>query len=105
MSSKKISKLDAIMEKIPEDKKDEATLIYNELKFITAQTRKLRAEIRRSGSVEDFTQGKQTFKRESPYLTAYTKYMKTYDTFLKNLLALVPKDKLMNDDEIDEKYF
>lgn len=102
---KKKNELDLIMEKIPEDRKEEASLIYKELKFITSQTRKLRAEIRRNGCVEDFKQGKQEFKRESPSLTSYIKFMKTYDTFYKNLLALVPKEKQMSDDEIDEKYF
>lgn len=100
-----IKRLENILSKIPEDKMEEANLLADELRFIIEQSNKLRKDIDKNGCVENFEQGKQKFLRESPYLTAYNKLMKTYDTFFKNLLALVPKEVLMADDEIDEKFF
>ena len=88
----KKQELDIIMEKIPDKNKAEATLIYNELKFILKTIKKLKTQIRKEGAVEKFEQGKQNFLRESPALTGYNKMMKTYDTFYKNLINLLPKD-------------
>lgn len=102
---KDIKELESILKKIPEDKMNEAELIANELRFIVKQTTQLQKDIEVNGCVENFEQGKQKFLRESPYLSAYNKLMKTYDTFLKQLLNLVPKEVEISDDEIDEKYF
>ena len=102
---KELDKLENILAKIPQDKIVEANLLADELKFIIKQTENLRKDIDKKGCVEKFEQGKQKFLRESPYLTAYNKLMKTYDTFFKNLMALVPKEAIMSDDDIDEKYF
>ena len=52
--------------------------------------------------MEHFINGKQDFLRESPALASYNKLMKTYDTFYKNLLALVPKEELNVEDEFDD---
>lgn len=100
-----IGRLEKILEKIPKDKKHEADLLANELRFIIGECENLQKDIKANGCVEEFKQGKQEFLRESPYLTAYNKLMKTYDTFFKSLMNLVPKEALMSDDAIDEKFF
>lgn len=93
--------LDNIIEKIPANKLSEAQILYDEMCFIITTTKKLKTEIRKNGTIENFEQGKQKFLRESPASTSYQKYMKTFDTLYKNLIALLPKEDQGNDDGWD----
>ena len=88
--------LDDLYNKISDDKKSEATLIYTELCFMLDTIDKLKEEISTKGATEHFINGKQDFIRESPALASYNKLMKTYDTFYKNLINLLPKDQEKN---------
>ena len=97
----KTTKLDKILEKIPSEKRNEADLIVEELEFILETIKDLKKKIKETGSVEHFINGKQDFLRESPALTSYNKLMKTYDTFYKNLINLIPKDDVPDDIEFD----
>lgn len=97
-----IKKLKNIMEKIPSEKQNEAQLIVEELEFILNTINDLKKDIKEKGAVEHFVNGKQDFLRESPALASYNKLMKTYDTFYKNLINLLPKDESLDeDDEFD----
>lgn len=94
-----------ILNKIPEDKQSEATLLTNEMSFTMATISKLKKKIRKEGPLEKFEQGSQNFMRESPALKSYNQLMKTYDTLYKNLISLVPKDYIPfnpEDDDFDE---
>ena len=93
----KESKLEKILEKIPNEKRNEADLIVEELRFILNTIDDLKQKIKETGSVEHFINGKQDFLRESPALASYNKLMKTYDTFYKNLINLIPKDEIVDD--------
>ena len=77
-------------------------MLFMQMKFILITIDELKKDIQEKGAVEHFINGKQDFLRESPALASYNKLMKTYDTFYKNLIALVPKDELNVDDEFDE---
>ena len=81
--------LDELYNKISDDRRNEATLIYNELSFIIDTIEVLKDEIRTKGATEHFINGKQDFLRESPALASYNKMMKTYDIFYKNLINLL----------------
>ena len=94
----KIAKLKKILEKIPNEKRNEAELIVEVLEFILETIADLKIKIKETGSVEQFKNGKQEFLRESPALASYNKLMKTYDTFYKNLINLIPKDEIIDDD-------
>ena len=94
----KSKKLDKILEKIPNEKSNEAQLIFEELRFILETIEDLKKKIKETGSVEHFINGKQDFLRESPALASYNKLMKTYDTFYKNLINLIPKEEIIDDD-------
>ena len=98
----KYKELENILKKIPSEKMDEATLISNEMRFILKTIEELKKDIVEKGAVEHFINGKQDFLRESPALSSYNKLMKTYDTFYKNLINLVPKDDIPVDDTFDE---
>ena len=99
----KMKQIDEILKKIPDDKLNEATLVADKLKFMELKLADLQKSIDEQGVVEHFINGKQDFLRESPALASYTKLMKTYDTFYKNLINLVPKDAIdLNTDSVDE---
>ena len=98
----KKEELDAIYEKIPDEKKSEAKLMYDELIFMLETSKKLKDKIVKNGPVENFKNGKQKFMRESPALTSYHKTMKTFDIFYKNFTALLPKDEVPLEDSFDE---
>lgn len=98
----KTKELEKILKKIPNEKSNEAFLIAEELKFILKTIEELKKDIEEKGAVEHFINGKQDFLRESPALASYNKLMKTYDTFYKNLINLVPKEDLNVDDDFDE---
>ena len=92
-----------IYSKVPEEKKNEAKILVDELCFILSTARKLKTQVRKEGAVEDFEQGSQKFKRESPALKSYNQIMKTFDTLYKNLVALIPKETFIPpEDEFDE---
>lgn len=97
----KTKELEEILKKIPNEKLNEANLIVEELRFILETIKELKQDIKNQGAVEHFINGKQNFLRESPALASYNKLMKTYDTFYKNLINLIPKDDITEDDEFD----
>lgn len=96
-----LKKLKKILEKVPNEKRNEAELIVEELTFILETIADLKEKIKETGSVEHFINGKQDFLRESPALSSYNKLMKTYDTFYKNLINLLPKDEVLEDSEFN----
>ena len=100
----KTKEIDEILKKIPNDKVNEATLVASKLKFMESKLAELEKSINEQGVVEHFINGKQDFLRESPALASYTKLMKTYDTFYKNLINLLPKEVIddLNNDDLDD---
>lgn len=98
----KNKQLEDILKKIPQEKSNEASLISNELKFILKTIEELKKSINEDGAVEHFINGKQDFLRESPALASYNKLMKTYDTFYKNLISLIPKEEPETEDNFDD---
>lgn len=93
----KTKQIDEILKKIPKDKANEATLIAEKLKYMEKKLVEVQKEIDEKGVVEHFINGKQDFLRESPAISVYNKLMKTYDTFYKNLINLVPKNEQVDE--------
>lgn len=87
-----IKEIDEILKKIPNEKQNEAKLVSQKLIYLEEKLQELQKQIDEMGVVEHFINGKQDFLRESPALASYTKLMKTYDTFYKNLIGLLPKE-------------
>lgn len=96
--------IDEILKKIPSDKLNEASLVADKLRYMEDKLEEVQKQIDEKGVVEHFINGKQDFLRESPALASYNKLMKTYDTFYKNLINLVPKETSEEDtdEDIDE---
>ena len=99
----KTKEIEKILKKIPSEKQNEATLIATKLQYMEEKLAEIQKQIDEQGVVEHFINGKQDFLRESPALASYTKLMKIYDTFYKNLINLLPKD-VVDDltDDLDE---
>lgn len=102
-----MKKIDEILKKIPNEKSVEASLIADEMRFVTETIEELKQTVKETGAVEHFINGKQNFLRESPALKSYTQLMKTYDTLYKNLINLLPKEEIANyttEELINEDY-
>ena len=92
MARKKlIAELDAILEKIPEDKQYVGQKLIEELVFMQDTLKTLKQRIKQDGTQEHFEQGKQSFLREAPALTSYTKLIARYGALYKQLCDLMPK--------------
>lgn len=89
----KKKEIDEILKKIPAEKQNEAQLVADKLRYMEEKLEEVQKAIDKTGVVEHFINGKQDFLRESPALASYNKLMKTYDTFYKNLINLVPKEE------------
>jgi len=88
---KKVAELDAILEKIPEDKKFIGVKLVDELIFMQTTLTNLKRQIKEGGEVEHFEQGKQNFLRESPALKSYNTTVQRYSQLYKQLTDLMPK--------------
>ena len=93
MARRKIStELRQILEKIPEDKKTVAGRLCDEIIFLQETLSDLKAQVKETGTVEHFKQGKQDFLRESPALRSYNNTLKQYSALYKQLCDLLPKE-------------
>lgn len=80
-----------ILKQVPEDKKPIATSLIKELTFMALTLDDLKEQVKDTGTVELFKQGKQEFFRESPALKAYNTTVQRYSLLYKQLTDLLPK--------------
>lgn len=90
---KKVAELEAILEKVLDDKKYIGRKIVDELIFMDDTLKTLKRKIKENGTEEEFVNGKQNFTRESTALTSYNKTVQRYGTLYKQLADLLPKTK------------
>lgn len=90
---KKVAELEAILEKIPDDKKYIGQKLVTELIFMDETLLALKRKIKENGTEEEFIQGKQQFVRESTALTSYTKVVQRYGALYKQLTDLMPRSQ------------
>lgn len=88
---KHVAELEAILERIPEDKQYIGRKLADELIFMDETLTTLKRKIKENGTEEEFIQGKQQFTRESTALTSYNKTIQRYSTLYKQLTDLMPK--------------
>ncbi len=88
---KKIAELEAILQKIPEDRQYIGQKIIDELVFMNETLTELKRKIKENGTEEEFIQGKQQFTRESTALTSYNKTIQQYSKLYKQLTDLMQK--------------
>ena len=83
----------AILAKIPEDKQLIGRKLIEELSFIEGTLKTLKERIAADGVVEEFSQGKQNFLRESPALKAYNTTVQRYSVMYRQLTDLIGKSQ------------
>ena len=83
--------LKELLERVPEDKLTVGEKIVEELLFMEETLRRLKAQIRETGEIEHFVQGKQDFYREAPALKAYNTTVQRYGVLYKQLTDLIGK--------------
>ena len=86
-----ITKLNAILELVPEDRKPIAENLIKEIRFMAATLDQLREKVVEVGAVEQFINGKQKFIRENPALKSYNTTIQRYSLLYKQLTDLLPK--------------
>lgn len=92
MARKKTAQeLDAILERIPDDKKYIGQKLVDELVFMQDTLSQLKQKVKKNGTEEMFIQGKQCFMRESTALKSYNTMVQRYGTLYKQLTDLMPK--------------
>ena len=91
--NKKTKKLDfsEILEKIPSDKRKIAEKLITELSFMEETLTDLKDQIRKTGTIEQFEQGRQSFLRESPALKSYNTTIQRYSLLYRQLCDLAGK--------------
>lgn len=83
--------LNKILKTIPKDRKSIGARLVDELLFMADTLTALKDEVRKSGAVDHFKQGKQQFMRESPALKAYNTTIQRYSLIYRQLTDLMPK--------------
>ena len=85
------SDFDQLIEKVPEDRKQIARNLVEELIFMRETLADLRKLIREKGTIEPFEQGRQSFLRESPALKSYNTTIQRYSLLYRQLCDLAGK--------------
>ena len=83
--------LKELLDRVPEDKKHIGAALVEELSFMGETLKRLKAQVRETGEIELFKQGKQEFYRESSALKAYNTTIQRYSTLYKQLTDLIGK--------------
>lgn len=80
-----------ILEKIPSDKKKIGENLIEELTFMRETLADLKDQVRKTGTIEQFEQGRQSFLRESPALKSYNTTVQRYSMLYRQLCDLAGK--------------
>lgn len=99
--------LDAVVSRIPDDRRALAKDIAAHMWFLSRQMAKCMAIVRREGPITKFEQGKQQLDRENPALKSYRAMAKDYRSFDAQLAALLPRavpcaDQTQEDNDFDD---
>lgn len=100
---KKIKEVDlkALKETFEEMNNDRTTLgisLLEEAEFMKRTLNDLKAKIENEGVVTSMCQGKYNIDRANPALSQYNMLIKNYQTCIKSLLDLLPKDDIQQED-------
>ncbi len=83
----------ASYEKVDPARRVSAWKYITELRFMEAQLELLKADIRSTGAVDTFTQGRQSMLRENPAMKAYCTLVQRYGDLQKKLADLLPEKR------------
>lgn len=90
---KELRRIKAQFSKIPEKKKRLALGLMERAAFMRVALAELEADINENGFYEMFSQGDQKpYQRKRPSVEVYGQTNKNYQTIMKQLIDLLPKD-------------
>ena len=75
--------------------------LIKELEFMKKTLNKLKKELVEKGVVTEMSQGKYSIDRANPALTQYNSMIKNYQSTVKQINDLLPKDSLDGNDDFD----
>ena len=94
-------KIKKLFRDLPTEKKQFAEGLINQFAVTSVTLERLADAINNGDLIEDFVQGAQKMRRESPALRAYNTTIKSFSTLTNQLISLLPeKEKKTAGDEL-----
>ena len=87
----KKKKIKRLFKELPAEKKQFAEGLIYQFAVVSVTLERLADEINNGDLIEDFVQGAQKLRRESPALKSYNSTVKSFATLSKSLLDLLPE--------------
>ena len=87
----KKKKIKRLFREMPPEKRQFAEGLINQFAVTSVTLERLADEINNGDLIEDFVQGAQKLRRESPALKSYNATIKSFTTLSKALLDLLPE--------------
>ena len=87
----KKKKIKRLFREMPPEKRQFAEGLINQFAVTSVTLERLADEINNGDLIEDFVQGAQKLRRESPALKSYNSTVKSFATLSKSLLDLLPE--------------
>lgn len=87
----KKKKIKRLFKELPAEKMQFAEGLIYQFAVVSVTLERLADEINKGDLIEDFVQGAQKLRRESPALKSYNSTVKSFATLSKSLLDLLPE--------------
>ena len=87
----KKKKIKRLFKELPAEKMQFAEGLIYQFAVVSVTLERLADEINNGDLIEDFVQGEQKLRRESPALKSYNSTVKSFATLSKSLLDLLPE--------------
>lgn len=84
-------------EKMDNDRTTLGISLLEEAEFMKKTLNDLKDKIEKEGVVTSMCQGKYNIDRANPALSQYNQLIKNYQTCIKSLLDLIPKEEISNE--------
>lgn len=96
---KEIARLKRIFKDIEPNAKNTATGLIEEAAYMKATLCELKEIIDKEGAVDEMPQGSYSIMREHPALKSYNAMVQRYANVIKQLISLLPKNELKEEDD------
>ncbi len=87
---KEFSRLRRLLKDVPKSKLSAADGLIKRIAFMAITLEDLEADMNENGTVEEFTQGENSYDRQRPAAQLYNTTVKNYTTACKQLSDLIP---------------
>lgn len=90
--TKKVERrIKVLFREIPNEKRQFVDALIYQFSVTTVTLERLVEELNNGAILEDFTQGKQQFRRENPALKSYNTTIKSFTALTNQLIGLLPE--------------